>query len=67
MCHAINIEAEYVAMGDGVREGLFVRNVISFLMSGWDVGGITLLEDNEGARALAENPLSSSKSKHRDA
>ena len=59
-------EAEYVAMGDGVKEALFVRGVLSFLVPDHKLGGITVLEDNEGAKALAENPLSSSNSKHID-
>ena len=59
-------EAEYVAMGDGVKEALFVRGVLSFLVPNHKLGGIAVLEDNEGAKASAENPLSSSDSKHID-
>ena len=59
-------KAECVAMGDGVKEALFVRGVLSFLVPDHKLGGITVLEDNEGAKALAENHLSSSNSKHID-
>ena len=59
-------EAEYVAMGDGVKEALFVHGVLEFLSPGKKLRGIRVLEDNEGAIALAENPISSSNSKHID-
>ncbi|CAM9949757.1 unnamed protein product, partial [Sphacelaria rigidula] len=64
-------EAEYVAMAEGAKEGLFVKAVLTLLRpqtvsgSGEDQG-ILLYEDNEGAKALAENPLSSERSKHID-
>ena len=59
-------EAEYVSMGDGVKEGLFVNDVLKFLVPSARNGKIEVLEDNEGAIALAENPLSSCNSKHID-
>lgn len=59
-------EAEYVAMGDGVKEALFVNGVLKFLMPSKKIDQIEVLEDNEGAIALAENPLSSGNSKHID-
>ena len=43
---------------------MFVRFVMSFMQP--NVYKITLMEDNEGANALAENPLSSGRSKHID-
>ena len=58
-------EAEYVALAKGAKEGMFVRSVIYFMHP--NVYEITLMEDNEGAKAMAENPLSSGRSKHIDA
>ncbi|CAN0005911.1 unnamed protein product, partial [Sphacelaria rigidula] len=65
-------EAEYVAMAEGAKEGLFMKAVLTFLRPQTVSGsgenqGILLYEDNEGAGALAENPLSSERSKHIDA
>ena len=60
-------EAEYVAMGDGVKEAIFMRGVLTFfLVPDYKLEHIEVFEDNEGAKALAENPLSSSNSKHID-
>jgi len=59
-------EAEYVGMGDGVKEALFVNGLLVFLRPSDKIGKIQVLEDNEGAIALAENPLSSGNSKHID-
>ena len=56
-------EAEYVALAEGAKEGMFARSVMSFMQP--NVYEITL-EDNEGAKAMAENPLSSGRSKHID-
>ena len=57
-------EAEYVAMAEGAKEGLYIEAVLSFLRPQIlsrrvEDQGIVLYEDNEGAKALAENPLSS--------
>ena len=57
-------EAEYVALAEGVKEGMFVRSVMSFMQP--NMYEVTLMEDNEGAKAMAENPLSSGRSKHID-
>ena len=59
-----NSEAEYLAMGDGVKEALFVNGMLQFLRPSRKPRKIDVLEDNEGAIALAENPLSSSRRKH---
>ena len=42
-------EAEYVALAEGAKEGMFVRSVMSFMQP--NVYEITLMEDNEGAKA----------------
>ena len=48
-------EAEYVALAEGTKEGMFVRSVMSFMQP--NVYEIILMEDNEGAKAMAEHPL----------
>ena len=59
-------EAEYIVIGDGVKEALFVNGMLQFLRPSRKPRKIDVLEDNAGAIALAENPLSSSRSKHID-
>ena len=59
-------EAEYIAAGDGVKEALFVRTVLSFIVTETSGASIKVLNGNQGAKALIENPLSSSRSKHID-
>ena len=56
--------AEYVALAEGTMEGMFVGSVMSFMQP--NVYEFTLMEDNEGAKAMSENPLSSGRSKHID-
>ena len=57
-------ETEYIAAGDGAKEALFVRAVLSFIAPETSGANIKVLEDIEGAKALIENPLSSARSKH---
>ena len=59
-------EAEYIAAGDGVKEALFVRAVVSFIVPETCGASIKVLEDNQGTKALIENSLSSARSKHID-
>ena len=59
-------EAEYLAMGDGVKEALCLNGMLRFLRPSRKPRKIDVLEDNEGAIALAGNPLISSRSKHID-
>ena len=59
-------EAKYIAAGDGVKEALFVHVVMSFIATETSGASIKVLEDNQGAKALIENPLSSARSKHID-
>ena len=59
-------EAEYIAAGDGVKEALFVRAVLSFIVLETSGSSINVLEDIQGAKALVENSLSSARSKHID-
>ena len=60
--HSI-LEAEYLAMGDGVNETLFVNGMHQLLRPSRKPRKIDVLKDNQRAIALAENPLSSSRSK----
>ncbi|CAB1105045.1 unnamed protein product [Ectocarpus sp. CCAP 1310/34] len=59
-------EAEYIAAGEGVKEALFVRAVLSFVAPETSGSSIKVLEDNQGAIALVQNPLSSGRTKHID-
>ena len=59
-------EAEYVAFADGVKETLYVRGILAFLMPSLGPMSIGVYEDNKGAKDLAKKPLSSSNSKHID-
>ena len=56
-------EAEYVALGDAVKELLFLRQVWGFMLLG---KVMPVLEDNQGAVQLAQNPATNSNSKHID-
>ena len=59
-------EAEYVALGDGVKEGMFVKAVLSFIVPSLSVKSVKLLVDNEGGVNLEANPLSSARTKRID-
>ncbi|CAB1112933.1 unnamed protein product [Ectocarpus sp. CCAP 1310/34] len=59
-------EAEYIAAGEGVKEALFVRAVLSFIAPETSGAKIKVLEDNQGAISLVQNPFSSARSKHID-
>ena len=70
-CVTLSIsEAEYVAMAEGAKEGLFVRLVLLFMQPKNKVNSnvyeIEILGDSEGAKAMAENPLSYGRNKHID-
>ena len=57
-------EEECVALAEGAKQGMFIRSVMSFMQP--NVYEITLMEDNEGGKAMADSPLSSGMSKHID-
>ena len=59
-------EAEYVALGKGVKEALFTGAVLSFICQELTGSCVRVFEDNQRAIALAENPFSSARSKHID-
>ena len=51
-------EAEYIAVGHGVKEALVVRAVLSFVAPETSGPSIKVLKDNQEAKALIENLLS---------
>ena len=57
-------EAEYRALAHGLKNALFSRAVLEFVHP--QLCGMVFkeFENNEGAKALAENPLSSARTKH---
>ena len=59
-------EAEYVALGDGISEALFVKGVLSFIIPSISENCIKVFVDNDGAISLANNPLRSARAKHID-
>ena len=59
-------EAEYVALADMVKEVLYGKGVWRFMLPGAPAPCMPVFEDNEGAIAIAENPISNSNSKHID-
>ena len=61
-----NSETEYIVTGDGVKEALYVRAVLSFIAPETSGASIKVLEDNQRAKTLIEDPLSSARSKHID-
>ena len=59
-------EAEYVALGDASNEALFMRAVLVFLQPELTGMRVDVFGDNEGAKVIADNPTSASRSKHID-
>ena len=59
-------EAEYIAAGDGVKKALSVRAVLSPIAAETSGANIKVLEDNQGAQVLIENPVRSARSKYID-
>ena len=67
--HCVTIstsEAEYVAMADGTKTALTIKAVLDFVQPYLSVRAIDIHEDNEGAKALAENPQGSHRGEHID-
>ena len=58
--------AEYVALCDASKEALFTRAVLVFLQPELSGMRVDTFGDNEGAKAIADNPSSASRSKHID-
>ena len=59
-------KAEYVALGDAVKELLFLRQVWRFMLSGEGMPYFPIFEDNQGAVQLSQNSVSNSNLKHID-
>ena len=59
-------EAAYIVAGDRVKKVGFVRPVLSFVAPETSGVRIKVAKDNQGAKVLIENPLSSARSKHID-
>ena len=59
-------EAEYVAMGEGLKDAIFLRYLWSFIFPDRRVGCTVVREDNMGALHLAANPVTTPNSKHID-
>ena len=59
-------EAEYVALGDAVKELLFLRQVWRFMIPDKEMPCFPVFEDSQGALQLSKIPVSNSNSKHID-
>ena len=59
-------EAEYVVLCDASKEALFTRAVLVFLHPELSGMRVDIFGDNEGAKAIADNPSSAWRSKHID-
>ena len=59
-------EAEYVALGEGVKEALFTGGVLSFICPELSGSCGRVFADNQGAITLAKKTLSSARSEHID-
>ena len=57
-------EAEYVALIQAAQEGIWLRGLLSDL--GLKAMSTVILEDNQGAIAIAKNPVDYSRTKHID-
>lgn len=61
---ASTTEAEYMAAGSGVKEALWLRNLLSDL--GKPARTLTIYTDNQASLAMLKNPVSSVRTKHID-
>ena len=59
-------QAENIATRDGVKEVFFVKSVLPFIVPSLSENRFKVFADNDGAIALATNPLSSARTKHID-
>ena len=59
-------EAECVALGDAVKELLYLRQVWRFMILDKQMPCFPVFKDNPGALQLSKNPVSNSNSKHID-
>ena len=59
-------KGEYVAIGDAVKELLFLRQVWRFMLPSKVMPCFPVFENNQGAAQLAQNPVTNSNAKHID-
>ena len=59
-------EAEYMALAASVQESIYLRQMLDELDVGCIVKPVVIFEDNQGAIALAKNPIKHQRSKHID-
>ena len=59
-------EAEYISAAEGLKDGLFVHSILAFVAPETQTESILVRDDNEGAIALIQNPMSSARTKHID-
>ena len=59
-------ETDNVALGDAIKEVMFIRYVWICILPVFGATCMTAFEDNQGARHLAENPVCTSNSTHID-
>ena len=59
-------EAEYVTLGDAVKELLFLRQFWRFMLPSKVMPCFPVFEDKHDAVQLAQNPVTNSNSKHFD-
>lgn len=59
-------EAEYMALTCATQEAIFLSQLIRDMVKNYQPGKIILYGDNQGALALAKNPISHKRSKHID-
>ena len=57
-------EAEYVALGDAVKELLLLRQFWRFMIPSKGMPCFPIFEDNQDALQLSKSPVSNSNSKH---
>ena len=58
-------EAEYIALGSATQEAIWLRRLLSDLKVEVDTP-TDILEDNQGAIAIAKNPVGHKRTKHID-
>lgn len=58
-------ESEFIAMSSAIQEAIWLKKLLSEVGLTFD-GPMTLMEDNQGAIAIAQNPISHSRTKHID-
>lgn len=57
-------EAEYIALSQAAQEGVWLRRLLTEL--GMETTATVILEDNQGAIAIAKNPVDHARTKHID-